>query len=362
MTPLVEIIRAEIRERGDLSFARFMELALYHPEHGYYEQDRRQVGRAGDFYTSVSVGPLFGELLAFRLAGWLARLAGPVALLEGGAHDGRLAADILGWIRGQRPELFERLQYILLEPSPRRRAWQAETLRDFSGTVRWVNGPTDLHGAPVNGVVFSNELLDAFPVRRFGWDAGVRDWFEWGVTWAGDRFAWTRLPGRPDEPPAAVPEALAGVLPDGYCRETSPSAVAWWGAAARAVREGWLVAVDYGLTEEEIFSPARVAGTLRAYSRHRVGGDLLADPGGQDLTAHVQFPEIQRAGEAAGWKTVELTTQPRWLTRIMAESQGDAAFGRWDSVRVRQFQTLTHPEHLGRAFRVLVQQRSGGAA
>jgi SAM-dependent MidA family methyltransferase len=357
MTPLAEIIRAEIRDRGDLPFARFMELALYHPAHGYYEQDRRQVGRSGDFYTSVSVGPLFGELLAFRFAGWLERLPGPVALFEAGAHDGRLAADILGWLRGQRPELFARLQYILLEPSPRRRAWQAERLRDFSEVVRWRNGPDELHASPVSGIGFSNELLDAFPVRRFGWDAAARAWFEWGVTWAGERFAWVRMPGRPAQPPVPVPEALAAVLPEGYCLEASPAALAWWDSAARALGQGWLVAVDYGLTADEVISPARVAGTLRSYSKHRVGGDLLADPGGQDLTAHVHFSEVQQAGEAAGLSTVELITQPRWLTRIMAESQADARFGPWDSGRVRQFQTLTHPEHLGRAFRVLVQGR-----
>ena len=360
MTELTAIIRDEITQQGGIPFARFMELALYHPGLGYYERGRGKVGRAGDFYTSVSTGPLFGELLAFQLGEWLEPLAagaGRLWLVEAGAHDAKLAADVLRGLQRQRPELFPRVEYVILEPSAARRAWQAETLMPFAGQVRWANGPCDLHAAPVTGVIFSNELLDAFPVRRHGWDAAAKQWFEWGVGWSGDQFAWVKLP--PSAPPVRLRE-LEPVLPDGYVIEHSPAAEAWWRDAAGALGRGRLLAIDYGFTTEEQFSPARTHGTLRAYAQHHVGDDVLAHPGERDLTAHVNFSAIRSAGEAAGLTTETFTTQTRFLTGILARTQGSKTFGGWGAARTRQFQTLTHPEHLGRSFRVLIHQRDTG--
>ena len=122
------VIREEISKSGVISFARFMELALYCPETGYYEAKKDIVGRRGDFITSVSVGSLFGELLAFQFAEWLLEL--PVAdgrwpIVEAGAHDGRLAADILGWLKAHRAGLFENMEYVIVEPSPTRRGYRS---------------------------------------------------------------------------------------------------------------------------------------------------------------------------------------------------------------------------------------------
>ena len=146
-TTASEALGAQIRSEaaacgGVLPFVRFMELALYAPELGYYERGRAVVGRGGDFYTSASVGPVFGELLAFRFARWQAEDDGPAGgasqIIEAGAHDGRLARDILAWLRSWRPALAGRIRYTLCEPSPVRRAWQAETLAGFSGQVDWI--------------------------------------------------------------------------------------------------------------------------------------------------------------------------------------------------------------------------------
>ena len=191
-----EIIRAEIAALGVLPFARFMELALYCPEYGYYEQQKDTVGRRGDFITSVSTGELFGQLLAFQFANWLEELRTAdcgLRIVEAGAHDGKLAKDILSWLQSNRPQLFARLEYCLLEPSVRRQEWQRETLKPFTPRVRWLAGFNGPPIQPFNGIIFSNELLDAFPVRRFGWDAKNKNWFEWGVTVAGGRFAWGKI-------------------------------------------------------------------------------------------------------------------------------------------------------------------------
>jgi SAM-dependent MidA family methyltransferase len=147
------------------------------------------------------------------------------------------------------------------------------------------------------------------------------------------------------------------VLPDLYTVETSPAAESWWRSAAAVLTHGKLVAIDYGFTDAEVFSPARTRGTLRAYHGHRVSDDLLAHPGEQDLTAHVNFSAIQRAGEAAGLKTETFCTQPQFLTRILEQAYDQKTLDQWDAKQTRQFHTLTHPEHLGRAFKVLVQFR-----
>jgi SAM-dependent MidA family methyltransferase len=362
-----EIIRAEIQENGAISFARFMELALYSPETGYYERNPHGIGRTGDFITSVSTGRLFGELLAFQLAEWLAALppaAGRCRLVETGAHDGKLAANILRWLQSRRPSLAAQVEYGILEPSPNRQAWQRATLESFAPRVRWFtdfeNLITQTHPAKFHGIIFSNELLDAFPVRRLGWDAGARRWFEWGVALAGGEFIWTRRAEPVDDllpVPAKQPE-LQAVLPDGYTIEISPAAENWWRAAAGILECGKLLTIDYGLTATEQFSPARTRGTLRAYGRQQVTEDVLARPGEQDLTAHVNFSTLQKTGEDAGLTTDVFCPQPQFLTRIAEKTfPPSAAFGEWDATRTRQFQTLTHPDHMGRAFRVLVQSR-----
>jgi len=353
MSPLTEIICDEIAQAGVLPFTRFMELALYCPKHGYYETKADNPGPRGDYYTSVGVGELFGQLLAWQFAEWLEELrsaGGGVRLVEAGAHDGKLAADILGWLRLKRPELFEQIEYGIVEPSPVRRQWQERTLRDFSPRVRWFDRLSSLANRQSAGVIFSNELLDALPVRRFGWDAAKRTWFEWGVAVEGEKFVWAKIPGPQS---AFCDPQLEAVLPDGYIVEACPAAERWWREAAGLLQRGRLMTIDYGLTAEELFSPARCSGTLRTYSRHHVGGDLLANVGEQDITAHVNFSAIRIAGESAGLKTDSFQTQAQFLTQILAKA--GASLGEWTAARARQLQTLTHPEHLGHAFRVLVQ-------
>ena len=212
-------------------------------------------------------------------------------------------------------------------------------------------------------VIFANELLDAFPVHRLGWDAKARTWFELGVALQEGRFVWTRLfadaSGLTENSPIAdlIPQ-LAAHLPDGFTVELCPAADEWWRSAAGVLRAGRLMTLDYGLTAQELLAPERREGTLRAYHRHRLSGDVLAQPGEQDITAHVNFSAIQQAGEATGLHTEELFPQEQFLTRIAARAwEPGTSFGEWTAQRTRRFQTLTHPEHLGRAFRVLIQGR-----
>ena len=355
---LVERIRAALETAGGaVSLARYMEMALYEPGLGYYERTPRIVGRSGDFATSVSVGSLFGELMAYWIeheVGAADGLSdGPVEIVEAGAHDGRWAEDILeALMRGPGKDR-ERFGYRIVEPSATRQAWQRERLARFGDRVAWSEAMPDR----VRGVILSNELLDAFPVERWRWSAALRRWVEQGVCWENGRFDWIALP---TSAPAEwdLPDELQAVLPEGFVRERSPAAVAWWARAAAALQEGCLITFDYGLEAEEFLTPGRSAGTLRAYHRHRVSDDLLSSPGEVDLTAHVDFSAVAEAARQEGLTPWYRERQSRFLMRILEATQrSPGSFPDWSTQRVRAFQTLTHPEHFGRSFRVLAQGR-----
>ena len=343
MSAVERAIRQEILANGSISFARFMELALYCPKIGYYERSARPIGRNGDFYTSVSVGPLFGELIGVQFAGWRSHLgAKSPILVEAGAHDGQLARDILSAVEADLP-----LQYWIIEPSEIRREWQRAKLDVFAERVTWFASLDEM--PEVLGILFCNELLDALPVHVLRWQNGA--WRERKVALAGEQFVWRDEILERDLGQPTIPPQLAAILPEGFQIEVSPAATQWWQLAARKLRGGKLVTFDYGGEAEELLSPHRSGGTLRAYRAHRIETDVLANPGEQDITAHVNFTEVRRAGETAGLKTEFFGSQEKFLAQIVPKLND------WSSERVRQYQTLTHPDHLGRAFKVLVQSR-----
>lgn len=320
------------------------------------------MGSRGDFVTSVSQGTLYGRLLSSKFLDWCAEFSGPLQWVEAGAHDGTLAADILSEAQRDSPAMFDRLEYVIVEPSERRRTWQAAKLHNFLPKVRWCQSPLELQTKAIQGIIFSSELLDAFPVHRLHWDADQKRWLEWGVVASGERFDWLLMPEDATDWGLALREAgfdippeLAAVLPDGFIVEISPEAGHWWHEIGRSLKQGRLLTIDYGCEAAEFLTPARCAGTLRAYRRHTVGTDLLAMPGEQDLTSHVNFSQLTRAGEEAGLQTEPLVSQSEFLAassrRVWSETNPPSP------AEVRQFHALTHPEHLGRAFRVLVQSR-----
>jgi len=376
MIEIEEILRQEICERGPISFARFMEAALYCPKFGHYERDPGIIGFAGGFYTSASIGSLFGQVLAEQLAAWSMEFVDDAVIdwIEAGAHDGTLACAILEWLGKNRPALLDRLNYRIVEPSPIRRSWQEQKLQRF-GAVKWLSSVSELAEGGISGIIFSNELLDSFPVHRVEWDGS--HWFEQGVTDAGDRFIWKRLETATIDIESELNRAgfefqpdLLAVLPRGFTIDLSPSVGTWWRDAATRLKSGRLLTIDYGLTAEEIMLPERMRGTLRAYYRQRVSDDLLARTGDQDITAHVNFSQIRRAAEEAGLKTEIMTTQENFLTAVLRKrmeterglqsaglAQDDDDSRHLSPSELRQFHQLTHPEHMGRSFRVLVQRR-----
>lgn len=362
MNELQQIIRAEIGSHGAIPFRRFMELCLYHPEFGYYERDLSQVGRAGDFFTSVSVGPLFGRLLASFIAQRFREDNTCKHVIEAGAHDGRLARDVISALAEDHPDVVERVEYVILEPSAKRRAAQQAKLDSSAVDVSWHADfaalRTAASGSSLRGVICSNELLDAFPVQALIWNASRREWRERAVDVNADEFVWTELPAEDLGDLRDLPAELLDVLPEGFRHERSPAAEAWWREAAEGLGAGALIAFDYGGTLESLLMPGREKGGLRGYREHRHADDLLAEPGRQDLTANVNWTAVMQTGEAAGLRSAGLENQGLFLTRLL-EREFNRAPDRWRLTpkQVRQFQTLTHPEQMGRKFQVLVQER-----
>lgn len=338
MNELEQRIHAEIAEKGSIPFSRFMKLALYEPGLGYYET-QREVGRSGDFYTSVSVGSLYGELLAFQFGDWLSEIEGPVQLVEAGAHDGRLSRDVLTYLRDWRPEIFDRCELILWETSAKHRQWQEVVLADFSNKVRW---SAELES--FSGVFFCNELLDACPVERLIWVDN--EWWLSVVDSDGQSFSWGKR----------------RAVDVGLIEEQSPEEGAvftvgdyeMWNTVCKSLQHGRALVVDYGMLEHEFFDPPRENGTLRGYCQHRRVDDVLANPGEVDITASVNFTKVERMAVERGLEIAPLTRQSRYLVRLFERIlQRPEMFPEWTPERTRQFQTLVHPEHLGHSFKVL---------
>ena len=335
----IAAFRQEAGAGGLMSFARFMNLALYHPEAGYYARPQRRIGRAEDtdFFTAASLGPMFGELVVAACVGLLGpRPPGAHAFDEIGAEpDGPGPAAPGGVLAG--------------------------VSHPFAGVVSIPLGQPLVF--PPQSLVFSNELFDAQPFHRIVREADC--WRETGVALRHDTLEEVLLPELSPEV-RAVENRLPSVAPDGY-RIDLPLAAA--SLAAQIVAHPWtglFVAFDYGKPWREL-AEETPGGTLRAYFRQHVADDLLANAGEQDLTAHVNFPAVQAAGESAGLAPESFSTQAQFLTRILEKATKDNSPGKlvaakrseygWKSAQARQFQTLTHPEHLGRAFRVLVQSK-----
>lgn len=362
VTELEQIIHGEIDASGAISFARFMELALYHPAHGYYERNLKQTGRDGDFFTSVSVGSLYGEILGYDFAQRLEQLPGKdLQLIEAGAHDGRLAADVLDYLREYHRETFRRIQYAIIEPSFARAEKQFKTLAQYNGKVRWVKSWDEI--PEFRGICFSNELLDAMPVHVLRWNSAAQTWTEWGITNNHGSFQWKPLPEeqhsqRARKLLARLSTDLLAVLPNDFTVELSPDAVSWWLQAAHRLTQGWLFTADYGFLQDDFFSPHRARGTLRAYSKHHPRTDLLDAVGAQDITAHVNFSLLMKAGESAGLKQEEFVQQGIYVKTVLEGIERcPAQFPLWTPMRYRQLMSLMHPEHLGRVFKVLLQSR-----
>jgi SAM-dependent MidA family methyltransferase len=341
-TPLTRLLSARICDDGPISFREFMAAALYHPEYGYYSCGRAAIGRSGDFITSVSVGRLFGTLLARQFIEMWEQMDRPTAfsLIEQGAHDGTLMEDVLVALRALCPECAVAVRPTIIEPASVWREEQRTRLKEWP--VSWVESVEAL--TPFTGIHYSNELLDAFPVHLVR--RGESDWSELYVDWKDDRFAFV---DRPIETPQLRARSREIDAPPGYRTQICLDAAGWMDALGKKLVRGYILAIDYGFPRAEYYRAERTEGTLEAIAAHRRESDVLARPGELDLTAHVDFTALAEAAREVGLRIEGFTDQHHFLVglaRHFPEGQRPAPSD------MRAFQTLAHPTMLGRSFKV----------
>jgi SAM-dependent MidA family methyltransferase len=342
-------IRSRIAARDRISFREFMEVALYHPNGGYYTDPTSRTGD-GDYYTSPMAHPAFGAAIAVQLRQMWRLLDRPTTftVVEMGAGKGGLATDVIEYAGRLDGAFASALDYLTLDVGD--------------------DPPTG-----VTGCFLSNELLDAMPVARFEIvDGEAQEMFvalgDKGATLPEGMFpdGRTALTGVLGAPVTGEIEArlarLPGSLPDGARGEVNPGVRPWMKTVSDALTRGFVVSIDYGGTAEEVY--ARRSGTLQTYFNHVDGLSPYQNVGRQDITAHVDFSLVEIEGDRVGLRSLELTSQGELLRRngidIMADAlQGLGLAAR--ELRANRFgvESLTRPDGLG-GFRVLVQEKGTG--
>ena len=338
---------------GWISFARFMELALYAPGLGYYSGGARKFGAAGDFVTAPELTPAFAQSLATQVAQIMAVSARQI--LEVGAGSGRLAADLLAELaqRGATPE-----RYLILELSgelrERQRQTIAATVPHLLARVHWLDAlPTHL-----DGLVLANELLDAIPAHLVRWQDDTIA--ERGVSLGDDGFEWAERPATATV--LARARALSGNVTagEGYLSEIGLAAAAWTASWAAILGRGALLLIDYGFPRREFYHPQRNEGTLMCHYRHHAHPDPFFLPGLQDITVHVDFTAIAEAGTEAGLDFLGYTNQATFLlncglTDVVARTPAT------DAARYLPLANAVHklisPAEMGELFKVIALGR-----
>ncbi len=355
MRTLFDIIKEEIRESGPISFRRFVELSLFHPQHGYYSSGKARIGKKGDFYTSPSVHRSFGETISRVLARASLLLEGEkFTIVEFGASNGQLAFDILGALRENHPDLYARTDYVISEISSVARQAAKKTLEGHRERVRWTDDLRKIERDGFCGVVIANEFLDSLPFHRLKLHGGetrevflslrdgeieevLRDPETEGLYEFSKRYLDEYVQGE---------EAEACLL-----------AGKWLAEVGAALQKGFILSIDYGSLAPELYSPGRRKGTYRCFYRHELSSNPYIRVGEQDITADVNFSELIRIGDTLGLSTIKYATQGQFLvdwgileifkTYDKPQNQGDRLAAK----------TLFMPEFMGRRFKVLLQSK-----
>lgn len=369
-----------------ITFAEYMELVLYHPQHGYYATNAVKIGSSGDFFTSPHLGNDFGELLAEQFAQMWEILQKPelFTLVEMGAGQGILAADVLRYIQAHYPDFFKTLDYTIVEKSTALRKEQQQRLQGLP--LRWCN-MEEIPPASITGCCFSNELVDALPVHQITLHQGQLQ--EIYVTTPGGQGnthsasphlsntlserKFVEVIGEPSTPQLAKYFDLVGInlaqseYRDLYRSEVNLAALDWLSTVAEWLRRGYLLTIDYGYPASRYYSPTRSGGTLQCYYRHQHHDNPYINIGRQDITAHVDFTALERWGEICGLHQLGFTQQGLFLMalglgeRIAALSTDGQAIVEAQGLRVllqrrQALHQLIDPMGLG-GFGVLVQSK-----
>ncbi len=329
-SPLATLIQQKIISHpySRITFAEYMDLALYHPEYGYYTNKRVNLGRKGDFFTSPHLGPDFGELLALQFVQMWEILGqpNPFTLVEMGAGQGILATDILKYLLTHHVDFFNHLQYIIIERSPTLIAQQQQRLQQEIGVsdrYHWYSWE-QIPSQSITGCLFSNELVDAFPVHKIIIKAGKLQ--EIYVTTTkrtpADLPLFTEIIDEPSTQKLAEYLNLVEIDLtnysdiDEYRSEVNLAALDWMDTVNQRLQRGYVLTIDYGYTAKHFYHPSRQQGTLKCYYRHQHHDHPYIYVGEQDLTSHVNFTALEKKGELSGLERLGFQPQEYFLMAL----------------------------------------------
>ena len=308
---LVSHLKSKISTTGPLPFDKWMSECLYHPQWGYYSKGDARVGRDGDFFTAVSVGKCFGMLLCYRLAGYARtnHIEEQFDLIELGANTGQLACDILDSLRSDFPQLYKKVRYTICEPLESMQKVQISTLKEHRAIVEFHATLNDIKQAKKHGILLSNELIDAFPVKLITKKDG--QWSELHVANDSDHFSFiTEAIHSPQ-----LLEFCTNLppLPDGYTTEYRPGLGAFAQTCASVLEHGMVLTIDYGHIRSDYYAERRTTGTLRTFYNQTADETPLINAGEQDISAHVDFTQLAQAYQSAGFEPQYFDSQSRFL-------------------------------------------------
>jgi SAM-dependent MidA family methyltransferase len=339
-----------------------MELALYNPQYGYYMRqtdsvEHERIGWSGDFYTSSDVHPILGRAIAAQ-ARQMDEVLGcpaPFTIVEMGAGKGLLARDCLAAIHEDQDDFASRVRYVLIERSPVMRTLQRQNLALWlgkPGLVTWMDGLDRLAPQSVTGLLFSNELIDAFPVHRIQVRDGRTD--ELYVDYRDGRFVEGFKP-LSTVALAQYLQRLNATWPEGYRTEVNLLAMDWMEQVARRMDRGFVVTIDYGHTAQDLYRPERKDGTFLCYFQQQTNEDPFIRVGEQDMTAHVDFSSLASVGETQGLYVTGFTNQMSFLMGLGIEEMIEKLEP--ESPDLRAAIHLLKPDGMGSTFKVLVQHK-----
>lgn len=342
-------LREIIKMEGPITFARFMELALYHPEYGYYNSKDTIIGKEGDFYTSVHVSPLFGEMICEQLAEIDSLLQATVLqIVEYGAGKGFLALDILQTMKSKYPHIFAHINYYIIEAGSGLKESQQKLLKGLGDKVRWASSLDDVDKA-IRGCIISNELVDAFPVHVVEYSEGGLKEIYVASTEEGIR----EIRGPLSHPSLAEYFSSMQIqLAEGQRGEVNLSAKDWLKGIGESLAQGFVITIDYGYEADLLYHPVRKEGTIMCYKKHKLSENPYINLGEQDITAHVNFTALKKWGEEIGLATTGFTNQMHFLFNLGVveeiKNHPDKVFAA---------QQLLSPEGMGGTFKVLIQHK-----
>jgi SAM-dependent MidA family methyltransferase len=360
---LTDRLHERIRSEGPIPFVEWMTAALYDPEQGYYfRSDRERWGREGDYRTSPERSVLFAATFARYFAKLYQDLGSPAALtiVEVGAGAGHFAETVLETLQLRFPDIFSKTHYFIDEPSPD--SWARARLRLTRFGTRVEFEPLAALDPLDHAIVFSNELLDAFPVHRVIVQEGDLRELHVGVNESGS-FEW--IVGQLSTHRLSDHFSRLGVrLGEGQIADVNLEIENWLELVSRKLRSGYLITVDYGVEAAVLYSEgARREGSLRAFHKHQVSGDVLLQPGQQDITSSVDWTLVKMVGATNGLDLVAFERQDRFLVDagLLTEMELRVSETPRESERLRvstSAREMILPGSLAESFQVLVQRKN----